>query len=83
MSLSDMGKLICKARKIRKISQGDLACHLGMSRSTISGIENGRMPEIGVRKLFSICTALGLELQIKEKTARPTLQELLKEQDDD
>ena len=83
MSLSDVGKVICKARKSRKISQGSLASQLGMSRSTISGIENGTIPEIGVRKLFSICTVLGLELNVQEKTVRPTLQELLREQNDD
>jgi len=48
-----------------------------MSRATISGIENGTVPEIGIRKILSVCTALGLELLAQEKTQRPALQQLI------
>lgn len=77
-----MGQLICKARKNRKLSQAALAGQLGMSRATISGIENGTVSEIGIRKILSICAALGLELFLQEKTRRPTLQQLMQEQQD-
>jgi transcriptional regulator with XRE-family HTH domain len=80
MDLSELGQLICKTRKTRKVSQANLAAQLGMSRSTISGIENGTVGEIGIRKILSLCTALGLELLVQEKTKRPTLQQLMKEQ---
>lgn len=80
MDLDEMGQLICKARKSRKLSQEELAAQLGMSRATISGIENGTVPEIGIRKILSICAMLGLELLAQEKTRRPTLQQLMKEQ---
>jgi transcriptional regulator with XRE-family HTH domain len=53
-----------------------------MSRATVSGIENGTVPEIGIRKVLSLCTALGIELVAQEKTRRPTLQQLLQEQRD-
>jgi transcriptional regulator with XRE-family HTH domain len=79
MDLDEIGQLICKARKSKKLSQGILGQQLGMSRSTISGIENGTVPEIGIRKILSICAALGLELLAQEKTTRPTLQQLMKE----
>ena len=82
MYLDEIGQLICKTRKNRKISQANLAAQLGMSRATISGIENGTIPEIGIRKILSICAALGLELLAQEKTKRPTLQQLMKEQRD-
>ena len=49
-----------------------------MSRATISGIEKGTLSEIGIRKVFSICDALGLELLVQQKSKRPTLQQLLK-----
>lgn len=81
MDLNEIGQLICKARKSRKLSQGSLAAQLGMSRATISGIENGSVSEIGIRKILSLCAALGLELIAQEKTKRPTLQQLMKEQD--
>lgn len=82
MDLNEIGKLIRKARKARKLTQGSLGQELGMSRATLSGIENGTVPEIGIRKIFSICAALGLELVIQDKTRRPTLQQLMKAQHD-
>jgi HTH-type transcriptional regulator/antitoxin HipB len=80
MDLDEIGHQICKARKQQKLSQASLAQQLGMSRATISGIENGTVPEIGIRKILSLCAALGLELLAQEKTQRPTLQQLMKEQ---
>ncbi|MBL5980578.1 helix-turn-helix domain-containing protein [Comamonas sp. NyZ500] len=80
MDLDKIGQHICLARKSRKLSQASLGQQLGMSRATISGIENGTVPEIGIRKVLSLCAALGLELVAQEKTRRPTLQQLLKEQ---
>ncbi len=80
MDLREIGRLICVARKRKKLSQASLAGQLGMSRATISGIENGTVPEIGVRKILAICAALGLELLAQERTKRPTLQQLLQEQ---
>lgn len=80
MDLDEMGQLICKARKNKKLTQGSLGAQLGMSRATISGIENGTVPEIGIRKILSLCAALGLELLAQEKTLRPTLQQLMRDQ---
>ena len=80
MHFDEIGQLIRTARKKSKMSQRDLAAMLGMSRATISGIENGTIHEIGIRKIVAICTALGLGLFVQEKTRRPTLQQLLKEQ---
>jgi transcriptional regulator with XRE-family HTH domain len=80
MDMTEIGQLICQARKKRKISQANLAQLLGMSRATISGIENATVAEVGVRKIIAICTVLGLQLVVQEKTQRPTLQQLQKEQ---
>lgn len=80
MNLDDIGQLICKARKSKHLSQVRLGAQLGMSRATISGIENGTISEIGIRKILSLCAALGLELVAQEKTKRPTLQQLMQEQ---
>jgi HTH-type transcriptional regulator / antitoxin HipB len=82
LELNEIGQLICTARKSRKLSQEKLGQQLGMSRATISGIENGTVPEIGIRKILSICAALGLELRAQTKTKRPTLQQLINEQQD-
>ncbi|MFB0899252.1 MAG: helix-turn-helix domain-containing protein [Polaromonas sp.] len=72
MDLREIGSLISTARKRQKLSQERLAQQLGMSRATISGIENGTVPEIGIRKILAICAALGLELLAQERTQRPT-----------
>ena len=80
MSLAQIGQTIRQARKIKQLSQADLAASLSMSRATLSGIENGTVSEIGIRKVQAICTALGLALVAQDKDKRPTLQQLMKEQ---
>jgi transcriptional regulator with XRE-family HTH domain len=80
MHFDEIGQLICAARKRKKLTQQALGAQLGMSRATISGIENGTIAEIGIRKIMSICTALGLEILAQEKSKRPTLPQLIREQ---
>lgn len=74
--LIEIGDNIRTQRKSRKLSQGKVAKDLGMSRSTISQIESGTVPEIGVRKLMRILDYLGLELRVRPSGAPPTLDEL-------
>ncbi len=82
MDLFEIGQLLRASRKARRgASQASLGASLGMSRATISGIENGTIPEIGIRKVMALCDALGLELLIRQKHARPTLQQLQAERD--
>jgi HTH-type transcriptional regulator / antitoxin HipB len=80
MELYEIGQQIQKARKNKKLSQQKLGDQLRISRATLSGIENGTVHEIGIRKIISICLVLGLELIVKEKTTRPTLQQLMEDQ---
>jgi transcriptional regulator with XRE-family HTH domain len=79
MTLDEIGSRLREARKARRLSQGELAQSLGMSRATVSAIENGTVGEIGVRKLIALATALGLELTIEARPTRPTLQQLREE----
>ncbi len=79
MNLDEIGQEIQKTRKNKKIVQEVLGKQLKMSRATISGIENGSIPEIGIRKVISLLDALGLEFVVQAKTKRPTLQQLIKE----
>jgi transcriptional regulator with XRE-family HTH domain len=78
--LFDIGQQIRSERKSRKMSQAVLAKLLGMSRSTISQIENGTVQEIGIRKLIRILDVLGLELRIRRAGTPPTLDELREEE---
>jgi HTH-type transcriptional regulator / antitoxin HipB len=79
MTLPEIGQKLREARKARHLSQGELAGSLGMSRATISAIENGTVGEIGIRKLMALATVLDLELLIDTRRGRPTLQQLREE----
>lgn len=79
--LFEIGRHIRRERKKRKFSQAKLAGLLGMSRSTISQIENGTVQDIGVRKLIRILEILDLELRVRAAGMPPTLDELQEEDD--
>jgi transcriptional regulator with XRE-family HTH domain len=77
--LSAIGQKIRQERKKRKLSQEKLASIFGMSRATISQIENGTVPDIGIRKVIRILDYLGLELKVRPAGLPPTLEELQEE----
>lgn len=80
MDMMEIGAVIRDARKQRKMSQEQLGNLLGMSRATISGIETGKIAEVGIRKMMALCASLGLELHAAQRRKYPTLQELRREQ---
>ena len=80
MQMTEIGTAIREARKRAGRTQADLAGSLGMSRATVSAIENGTVQEIGVRKLAALCAAVGLDIRIGPQQRRPTLQDLRAEQ---
>jgi len=79
MDLVTIGALFKKARRQSRLTQGELARRLGMSRATLSALESGRCEEIGVRKLTALVESVGLELFVAPRRGRPTLDELLAE----
>jgi transcriptional regulator with XRE-family HTH domain len=79
--LFEIGRHIREERKRRKISQTQLAELLGMSRSTISQIENGIIQDIGIRKIIRILEVLELEIRVRPAGMPPTLDELREEED--
>ncbi len=74
--MNDLGALIKDLRKAAGLSQSQLAEQHGMSRATISGIENNTIPEVGIRKVAAILESLGYELTATPKRRRKTLDEL-------
>jgi transcriptional regulator with XRE-family HTH domain len=74
MNFSEAGTLIREEREKKGLTQEALARTLGMSRATVSKVENGIIEEIGVRKLAALCNRLGLDVVVRPR--RPiTLQE--------
>ena len=80
MNLLEIGITIRNARKEAKLTQQQVAELLGMSRATISGIETGRIAEVGIRKMAALCSVLDLEITVGKRRPYPTLQELRQEQ---
>jgi HTH-type transcriptional regulator / antitoxin HipB len=80
MDLTQIGQKIRDTRKSLGRTQAEVAAPLGMSRATVSAIENGTVTEIGVRKLMALCASLGLVLTIAPRNQRPTFIELREEQ---
>ncbi|MHC8392165.1 helix-turn-helix domain-containing protein [Pseudomonas sp. LB3P93] len=75
--MENLGELIRTLRKERKLSQQALAQQYGMSRSTISGIENNTIAEVGIRKVQAILNGFGYELTgVARRSTRPTLDTL-------
>ncbi len=67
MQFGEAGMLIRDARKKAGLTQAELARALGMSRATISKVENGIIEELGVRKLAQVCDRVGLEIVVQSR----------------
>ena len=76
MTLQELGNEIQKTRKAKKWSQNDLESYTGITKRTISKIENGFIDEVGIKKVDTILDVLGYEISIRPKGRPKTLQEL-------
>jgi len=76
MNLLDLGPTVARARKARGLKQADLCHQLRLSRVTLSAFENGRSLSMSLATLQRILELLDLELDLKERRALPTLDEL-------
>lgn len=66
-SPAQIGLLLQSARKLRGLSQADLAARLGVSQSRLSKIEQDPAT-MSVEQLLRLCAQLRLEFSIAEKT---------------
>ena len=79
-----IGEQIAIKRKSMGLTKPALAEKARVSLSTLDGLENGRMGELGYAKITNILAALGLELKLQQASARrPTLEEIMDEEGDD
>jgi len=65
MHLSDLGKTVRKLRKERNFTQEALAKEIGISRATLSKLENGYLGNVSISTLNNTLSILGYELDIK------------------
>ena len=70
MQFYEIGEKIKEYRKLNKLTQDNLAKEVGISRQTLSKLENGELPKISLATFLKILNALNLELEITEQ--KPT-----------
>jgi transcriptional regulator with XRE-family HTH domain len=76
MTLEELGIEIKLLRKSKQWSQSDLEKYSGITKRTISKIENGFIDEVGIKKVGIIVDLLGFEFTLREKNRPKTLEEL-------
>ena len=79
MKLDKLGKEIKLLRKEKNWSQDDLEKYSGITKRTISKIENGFIDEVGKKKVEIILDLLGVEFSLRPKGRPKTLEELQNE----
>lgn len=80
MKLDELGKEIKVLRKEKNWSQDELEKYSGITKRTISKIENGFIDEVGIKKVEIILNLLGVEFALRPKGRPKTLEELQNEQ---
>jgi len=81
MDLEKLGSEIQRLRKEKKWSQNDLEKYSGITKRTISKIENGFIDEVGIKKVEFILDLLEYEFTIRPKGRPRTLEELQDERE--
>jgi transcriptional regulator with XRE-family HTH domain len=76
MRLDEIGFLIKKNRKAKKLTQAELAEYSATGINTIKKIEAGFLDEVGIKKVEFILDVLDLEFSLRSKGRPLTLEEL-------
>jgi len=79
LNLLELGQEIKKLRQHKKWSQGTLEQYSGITKRTISKVENGFVDEVGIKKVATLLELLGMELSLRPKGRPKTLDELQEE----
>jgi len=74
MILCDLGKRIKTLRKEKGLSQEKLAKEVGISRVTLSKLENGYFANVSIATLDNVLSILGYELELQVKNPFVTLE---------
>ena len=71
MDISEIGRRIRHARQRLGLTQAHVADRSGISRTTYTRLERGRLPEIGFGKMTAILEVVGIKLSLEEKASTP------------
>lgn len=63
VTASQLGAMLQAARKVRGLTQSDLATRIGLSQSRVSYLELNAQ-DLSVEQLLAWCAVLGLELSV-------------------
>lgn len=77
LEIYEIGSRVAKRRKEMGLTQQELCDYAKISRATLSGFENGGKIGLSLAKLGLLLDRLGLEVELKDRNALPTLDELL------
>lgn len=64
MNLQEIGNEVRRFRRARGLSQSQLAAAAGITRTTLSQLENGVIKDLGIRKILAVLDHLGLEIAV-------------------
>jgi len=67
MEFYEIGNSIKRIRKEKKLNQSELAEKSGISRQTLSKLENGEIDKISLQTFLKIIDTLNYNIQIQEK----------------
>ncbi|QKD19255.1 helix-turn-helix domain-containing protein [Mesorhizobium sp. NZP2077] len=82
IDLNDLGNEIKNARKQRKLAREKLAELSGVSRARIEALENGRVSDMGFKRLLTLMNIVGLDFRLMTfNNKRPTLEDIMEEDD--
>lgn len=76
MTLFELANEIKTLRKEKNWTQDDLEKYSGITKRTISKIENGFIDEVGIKKVEMILDLLEVEFSLRPKGRPRTLEEL-------
>jgi len=67
MEFYEIAKYLKESRKEKKLTQSELAKQAGITRQTLSKLENGSIDKISLQLFIKILNSLDLEIHISEK----------------
>ena len=74
-----LGKRLRRRRRLLGLTQQQLAELTGISVSLVSRLEGGMLPDVGMLRLLSLLNCVGLEIQLRPRNHRRTLDDVAEE----